>query len=353
MFRSGLNTQRVLRSCKRVLATASLVSIFTGGAISASANASVKTPDTATTNIAVAYIPNSGSELGLYTAIEHGFFTRNHLNVTLIGVSAATGPSVLASGSTQFLLTGGEVAPQLQFPDLKIIGLTGSTRDYLFAPSSEHVTKVSELAGKSVAISAAGGTFDLFTKYALTQAGVDATKVYVGSVPAILPAVLKGAVAAGVGNYANLQAALADGMTEIPVPDPYNNPGSVASFIGVDESWAHTHRAQTTAFLTALSEADGWVMEKKNKAAAEETIVNDLLVPQDEAAAYYAIDAPHGFTVMTCPAWVVLYAENDLEQPGLTADAYPPRSFIDNSYLPKKFPELYAGEKQVGAVKPS
>jgi putative hydroxymethylpyrimidine transport system substrate-binding protein len=236
------------------------------------------------------WFPNA-DHAALYTAIDRGYFRAVGLNVHAVVPAETAEPlKLLAAGKVdmaisyepQLLLARDQglrlvsVAALVQRPLTSIIALPGA-----------HVTKVADLAGKTVGT--AGIPYQAAELHtALQSAGVNPSSVRVVNVGFnLVPAMLSGKVAATLGGFWNYEAIQLGLLHKHPLTIPVNRAGvppydELVMVVREDE--AHTRGQDLRGLLQALMRGERAVRADPHAAAALLVKANPSLDPRLELA---------------------------------------------------------------------
>jgi len=215
--------------------------------------------------------------MNLSAAIAEGIFKRNGVDVTLVASQSGNG-AILQSGSIQLLVgPPATILSQLEGAQITAVGRSAVTSQFMFAGPNAGVRSTKDLRGKTIGLSAPGGTADLQVHRSLALAGIDVKDVklaYIGAQAAILEAVKKGQVDVGYATKATVRAAEAWGGIEIASRENGLDANVLSYPIGVNDGWAAKNPEVIRAFLKSLSEATQLVLD--DRAVAEKTLVTHL-----------------------------------------------------------------------------
>lgn len=239
----------------------------------------------------------SGAFLGLFVSRELGMQEDAGIDEELVQTTAATGPSLLSSGSIDILWGGpSSVTAQLRTDSIVMIGNPVVTPGYIYARDGEGISSVADLKGKKVGNTSPGGQFDVFLRYALIDAGLDPDTdvevAYLGDANAILAGVSEGTVEAGIGNFSTIITAKERGFVEVPVPNSIDNPGSQGVTISTNVNWADEHGDVLKRYLQAQVEAANFLRDPANEGAIIEVIEDEYNLSTEEAKQFYDVQSP-------------------------------------------------------------
>jgi putative hydroxymethylpyrimidine transport system substrate-binding protein len=236
------------------------------------------------------WFPNA-DHAALYTAMDRGYFRAVGLDVhPVVPAETAEPLKLLAAGKVdmaisyepQLLLARDQglrlvsVAALVQRPLTSIIALAGA-----------HVTRVADLAGKTVGT--AGIPYQAAElQTALQSAGVNPSSVRVVNVGFnLVPAMISGKVAATLGGFWNYEAIQLELLHKHPLTIPVNRAGvppydELVMVVREDE--AHTRGQDLRGFLHALTQGERGVRADPHAAAALLVKANPSLDPRLELA---------------------------------------------------------------------
>jgi putative hydroxymethylpyrimidine transport system substrate-binding protein len=236
------------------------------------------------------WFPNA-DHAALYTAMDRGYFRAVGLNVHAVVPAETAEPlKLLAAGKVdmaisyepQLLLARDQglrlvsVGALVQRPLTSIIALPGA-----------HVTKVADLAGKTVGTAGIPyQTAELRT--ALQSAGVNPASVKEVNVGFnLVPAMLSGKVAATLGGFWNYEGIQLELLHKHPLTIPVNRAG-VPTYdeliMVVREDEAHTRGQDLRAFMQALTQGERAVRADPRAAASPLVKANPSLEPKLQLA---------------------------------------------------------------------
>jgi ABC-type nitrate/sulfonate/bicarbonate transport system substrate-binding protein len=259
------------------------------GAAAASAGASAGA-SASQQAIKIAYIAATITHEPLHLAKTRGFFAKQGLDVTLQDAAAAAQVAALGAGEVQFATVassslvsavagGSPVAMMASLADVPTVSMY-STKD---------VKSPRELAGKSVGVGRVGAATDLAAQLFLKHENLtNSVKIVAvgGESPAVLAALSKGLVAAGVFSPPATSQAASMGYVEL-INGPklglyWNNAGVVAT-----RAYLKDHADTAKRVAQALTEAWAYLGSPANK----DQVVADIAQatsasPADAAISY-------------------------------------------------------------------
>lgn len=248
---------------------AAIAIILAAGALAACGGS--KTPATATTdangttNITV--LRSTGATFEpLYIAEQQGYFKEAGLNVTIKPGAADTSqnaPSIV-NGEAQFAMTdssGFIKAAASKLPVQIVSALQAATKktppsDGLVVKAGSPIKSFADVGGKTIALSALGGTLQFITEYAAKAAGVDPSTVKFVALPAtgLVDAVKNGQVDGAYVFATFLDAAKAQGLTAIGEGTNVL-PGLPQSVLFGNRTWLASNAAAAKKFTDAVAKA--------------------------------------------------------------------------------------------------
>lgn len=220
------------------------------------------------------WFPNA-DHAALYSAIDHGYFRVVGLDVKPVVPAETAEPlKLLAAGKVDMAISYEPEVLLARDEGLKVVSIAALVQRPLtsiIALPAAHVTKVADLAGKTVGT--AGIPYQAAElRTALQSAGVNPASVKEVNVGFnLVPAMLSGKVAATLGGYWNYEAIQLALMHKHPVTIPINQAG-VPPYdelvLAVREDEAHTDGQDLRAFLQALTRGEHAVRADPAAAAA-------------------------------------------------------------------------------------
>ena len=214
-------------------------------------------------------VPDSGnftSGLPVYVALEQGFFTKEHLSVTVVNTTGgATNVAAVLAGKGALGVDTGPVsvlAANLHGADLKILGADTTGMDILFfTKASGPIKSIYDLAGKKVGFSSPGSSSNVALTLINSDLRARGMKPAIGEViggpPMELTAVMTNQISAGFTAAPNLFSQVQGGsirlLTSLSSYPAYRNV-AVRVIFGAD-SYLTSHPTQVREFLAAWSQA--------------------------------------------------------------------------------------------------
>ena len=272
-----------------LLATACLACTFALGACGAKQDA-ISAPGVKRFSVMLDWFPNA-DHAALYSAIAHGDFRAVGLDVSPVVPSETAEPlKLLAAGKVDMAISYEPELLLARDEGLKLVSIGALVQRPLtsiIALPSQHVSKVADLAGKTVGT--AGIPYQAAElRTALQSAGVNPSSVKEVNVGFnLVPAMLSGKVAATLGGYWNYEAIQLTQMHKHPVTIPINQAG-VPQYnelvLVVREDEAHTRGQDLRAFLEALTQGEREVRADPAAAAALVVKANPSLDPKLQLA---------------------------------------------------------------------
>jgi len=287
-------------------------------------------------DISVAYVSPSAAFTPLYVAAEASLFTKYGLNVKpqILGVQVAQ--KALISEEIDLLVDGPLlVAARVSGAPVKYFG--AYMQRYVFQIwAVKGITKLEQLKGKVVAVSAPRGAIEIATRETLKKQGLkpdtDIKFVYNDQVPAILTAVLTGTVAAGTLSAPLNVRAREGGLNFLADTGEHDIPGLQAAF-GVTDKFRGANPNTLYAFTKAM--AEGVVLARKDSALAKKAIAK--YTKSDDAKildASYEAYAPYWETGLAVREQVIRSELDYLDEKNFPkAKSANPRDCFDNSIV--------------------
>jgi NitT/TauT family transport system substrate-binding protein len=259
----------------------------------AACSAAAQTPATAqlaNPDVVVAAVPATGAT-GLYIAQQKGFFTAAGLHVTIKSSdSAADTMQDLLEGSVNITLGQwtSAIGVQASGKHLRAVAAGnngGPALEVLATLAGSPITKLSELAGKKVAVNALDGLSQLLVESLLSTVGVPASKLHwvISPFPLMGEALAthRADAAFMVEPYLS-QASEMQGVTELADLDQ----GPTADFpitgYFATDAWAAKNPATLQAFTTALEQ--GQELAATDRADVEQALMQFVHITRSTAA---------------------------------------------------------------------
>ena len=177
------------------------------------------------------WYPNP-DHVGLYTAIDRGFFRRAGLEVTPRQPSQVSDPIKLVAAGRADL--GISYEPELFFaqqqhaPVVAVAAIVPTALNSIIAPGGHGISSPADLRGKTIGVDGSDST-DAYVDTVLRSSGVDPADVHKVTVGFnLVPALLSGRVDAVAGAFQNIEGAqlAARGLRPVVFPvDRYGVPG--------------------------------------------------------------------------------------------------------------------------------
>jgi len=177
------------------------------------------------------WYPNP-DHVGLYTAVDRGFFARNGLVVTTRAPSDVSDPIKLVAAGRVDLGISYEpelfFAQQQQVPVVAVAAIVPTALNSIIAPGGKGIRTPADLRGKTIGVDGSDST-TAYVNTVLHHAGVDPADVHLVTVGFnLVPALLSGRVDAVAGAFQNIEGAqlAARGLHPVVFPvDRYGVPG--------------------------------------------------------------------------------------------------------------------------------
>lgn len=297
------------------------------------------------THVVLCQTGNAITEVGVWAAMEKGFFAKHGIEAELFLTDGDTqGLQALLSGNADFLL-GGPVAgiPALASGEKVLyVASLGAAMPYLFVTRGD-ITDSSGLKGTRIGVSGTGICQSrVAVLVALQGFGLDPKRDNISLVPAGTASERLAALAAGgidatvVYDYSlpKVQALEAEGKVRILADlTTMNLPWDNDSVLVLD-SYAKAHPDTVDALLRALIQANAWVLNPLNKQAVLELVAAHLQYSTTaEAEPAYAV-IPKNVSVRPYPNLKAVEA-----MLGVLVSDFPelagvrPSDFVDTSWI--------------------
>jgi NitT/TauT family transport system substrate-binding protein len=257
------------------------------------------------TSLTVTFGTNSPSTSPLWLAISEGFFSKHGLNVKAVQATSNVGATAVVSGAADIYY--GEATTSFQAvaqnQPLQIVGALRVLNDFKFytLPS---ISDVSQLKGKSVAISASGDSTELSTRLAFQELHSSAdgvTLVPTGTSANRLAALTSGRLAGTLLTEPTATKAKEKGMKLLldQTTEPF-----LGSAVTVSKTFAQQNPKTIVSFLEGLVDAIKFLRDPANKAECLKVIAqNTQAKVTDEATVngYQFYAAPGALTMDPIP----------------------------------------------------
>ncbi len=223
--------------------------------------------------IVVTYAQPSGAFTHIWVAYEAGLFKKYGLTAKLQLLNPQVSAQAVIAGEADFYTDGPDlINARLRGGEVKYFG--GTMQQLVFQMwGAKEISSVSQLKGKTVAVSTPRAALDTATREALKKSGLapdkDVKVLYVQSVPAILSSVIGGKTAAGTLSAPNTLKAKEAGLNLLADIGKMNIPGLQVTY-GTTEKYLKSHPNTIYAFLKAMAEAV--VLARKDPSVAKKTI---------------------------------------------------------------------------------
>ena len=240
----------------------------------ASASAAPTIQPAAPGQVLVAYSELVGSNVGLWGALEGGYFKENGVDVDLRLIESSLSVGALLSNQVQMAAVGGSesLAAAVQGADLRTIATLGPYYPYKFEVPKDIQNK-DDLKGKKVGVSRIGSSSDVATRVGLKRIGLDPNKdvsiVQVGSATARTAAMISGALQGALVTPPDTVKLEQQGFHPLFDMAALKLPAANDMLI-VKGSWLASHKDVAQKILD--SEIEATAREKSDKAFAEQII---------------------------------------------------------------------------------
>jgi NitT/TauT family transport system substrate-binding protein len=246
---------------------AAIAIIIAAGALTACGGSNTPAATAGNGNTSITVLRSTGATFEpLYIAEEQGYFSDAGLNVTIKAGAADTSqnaPSIV-NGEAQFAMTdssGFVKAAASKLPVQIASALQAATKktppsDGLVVKAGSPIKSFADVGGKTIALSALGGTLQFICEYAAKAAGVDPSTIKFVALPptGLVDAVKKGQVDASYVFAAFLDAAKAQGLTAIGEGTNVL-PGLPQAVLFASRSWLAKNAAAAKKFTDAVAKA--------------------------------------------------------------------------------------------------
>lgn len=225
------------------------------------------------TDVVVTYAQPSGAFTPIWVAYEAGLFKKYGLNAKVQLMTPQVSAQAVVSEEADFYTDGPDlINARLHGGKVKYFG--GTMQQFVFQMwGAKEISSVSQLKGKTVAVSTPRAALDTATREALKKNGLapdkDVKVLYAQSVPAILSSVIGGKTDAGTLSAPNTLKAKESGLNLLVDIGKLNIPGLQVTY-GTTEKYLKSNPNTVYAFLKAMAEAV--VLSKKQPEVAKKAI---------------------------------------------------------------------------------
>ena len=224
-------------------------------------------------NFTISYTQASGAFTTLWVAQEAGIFKKHGLDATLKVLNSQVAAQALVAGEVDVISTGPDLVNiRLQGAPVKYIG--GTLQRFIFQLwAAKGINSLTDLKGKTVAVTTPKTSTEIATREALKKTGVisdkDVSFLYLQTIPAILTAVMNGKTSAGTISAPNTLKARDSGLVLLLDIAQANVPGLHLAY-GTTERTIKSNPNSLYAFVKAVAEATA--LSKQNPSVAKKAI---------------------------------------------------------------------------------
>jgi NitT/TauT family transport system substrate-binding protein len=286
--------------------------------------------------VTVTYAQPSGAFTPIWVAYEAGLFKKYGLNAKVQLMTPQVSAQAVVAEEADFYTDGPDlINARLHGGKVKYFG--GTMQQFVFQMwGAKEIGSVSQLKGKTVAVSTPRAALDTATREALKKNGLapdkDVKVLYAQSVPAILSAVIGGKTDAGTLSAPNTLKAKESGLNLLVDIGKLNIPGLQVTY-GTTEKYLKSNPNTVYAFLKAMAEAV--VLSRKQPEVAKKAIAKYVKI--DDAPTIdgtYEAFAPYwdmslGVHPEAIRAQFAYMDEKEFPQ----AKNSDPKDFFDNSFV--------------------
>lgn len=277
-------------SLARRLLTAAAALAAAAGLAGCGAAAAAPPPNGGGASVTVTVVPAPGAA-GLYIAADDGLFAAADLHVTIKNAVSATGtvPDLVA-GRTDVVLGQWTTAVAAEAKGTRLAAISegnsgGTGLETLVTSPGSSLTRLSQLAGKTIAVNALKGLPQLLTVRLLEDNNVPVSRVKFISVPfpemGAALAAHRADAAFMVEPYAS-QAGEKYGVTTLADLNQGSTAGIAVTGYFTTRSWEAAHPAAAKAFTYALRQ--GQQKAATDRAAVEKALIRHLHITPVTAA---------------------------------------------------------------------
>jgi NitT/TauT family transport system substrate-binding protein len=255
-------------------------------------------------SITVGFSNIAGDELGLWVAVDQGFFANHGLNVNAqLLAGGANTVAALLSGQVQFAHAGGSEALNATSSgaDVVVVATLAPVYPYVFEATPE-VKSIDDLVGKKIGVATFGGSADVATRVMLRQARIDpaqdVTIIATGSAQnrtaALLSGAIQGGMAGGPPDTLDLESR---GLHPLYDLAAQKLPAANTAVI-VQKMWLNANRPIVQRYVDSLVEATAHLKQDKAGAVA---VLKNYYKSDDDPAMSAAFDFHAGEVLATLP----------------------------------------------------
>jgi ABC-type nitrate/sulfonate/bicarbonate transport system substrate-binding protein len=244
----------------------------------------------APTSLKLVYAQASAAFTPIFVAQDERFFAKEGLEVSFTQVTGSTAVATLTSGESQVLVVGAtEVANfDVTGGDLVMIA-AGSNYPVFSLYADKRVRSVAELAGKKVAVTAAGTSTDTAAHLMLEHFGLS-SKVEIisagGTLSGIMAAMSAGIASGGIVSPPTTAQAEAAGFAELVNGVRLGIP-MTQSALTVTRAYLAANRDTVLRVLKAYTTAWAFIRNPANEAKTESAIAHYTRATPEQAAVAY------------------------------------------------------------------
>ncbi len=278
----------------RALITAAVVALVAtglaacGGSSSSSSGGSGGSSGSGLTNLTVGYTSEGGLQIPSYVASDLGFFKRNGLNVKLVNLNSSTSLIPALNGGSVDIGTGDGAAlcaGYLSGSQISVVGANLSNFT-LEGWSTNSVSSIKQLAGKTVGVTAPGSTSDFALTAALQANHMTRSQVkvvYLHGLPATIAALTRGSIQATF-----IVPPLGETLPKDKFHRFYDTSSidHVSTPFAAESSFLSKNQTAVKEYLKAMQEAVAFSADKSNKSKIAPLVSRHAAVPA--AAGQYA-----------------------------------------------------------------
>jgi ABC-type nitrate/sulfonate/bicarbonate transport system substrate-binding protein len=255
------------------------------------------------TDLTVTFGTNSPSTTPLWLAISEGFFAKHGLKVKAVQATSNVGATAVVSADIYYGEATTSFQAVAQNQPLQIVGALRVLNDFKFY-TQPNITNVSQLKGKSIAISASGDSTELSTRLAFEEMGAsanDVTLVPTGTSSNRLASLIANRLSGTLLTEPTATKAKEKGMHLLldQTTEPF-----LGSAITVSKTFAQENPKTVVSFLEGLVDAVNFLQNPANKTECLKVIAqNTQASVTDEATVngYKTYSEPGALTMDPVP----------------------------------------------------
>jgi ABC-type nitrate/sulfonate/bicarbonate transport system substrate-binding protein len=251
-----------------------------------------------TKKIGIAYSNLIADSLSRWVARESGIFAKNGLDVDLQYIASVNAFAALLAGQVQASSGGGSEVISGVSNGAEVIVIANMMPIYpYFMEGTAEIQKPTDFKGQQIAITNPGATFDIASRVALRQAGLnpdtDVTWIKTGSVPNVQAALMSGQVQGGLAQVPDTLKLEAAGLHPVIDMSLLNAPAS-GTVVAMQRGFINDNKDVPQKIVDSILQA--YALEKQDKAMTIKVLKQYLKSEDDQAMGatydYFVAKAP-------------------------------------------------------------